>query len=75
VTHYRDLGVPLRRILTDNDPEFVAGVFGNRVAGLGLAQHADHTGPAATNAHVERSTAPSSASSTDWRSDVATTAA
>lgn len=54
VTHYRDLGVPLRRILTDNGPEFVAHVFGDRLAGLGLAHTRITPGRPATNGHVER---------------------
>ncbi len=54
VTHYQDMGVRLRRILTDNGPEFVARVFGDRVAGLGLAHTRIRPGRPATNGHVER---------------------
>ena len=54
IAHYLDLGVRLKRALTDNGPEYVGRAFRDRLASLEI----DHTrikpGRPATNGHVER---------------------
>ena len=53
-THYRDLSVPLRRVLTDNGPEYVARTFRDALAGLGFEHTRITPGRPATNGSVER---------------------
>ena len=54
VVHYRDLGVSLQRVLTDNGPEYVGRPFRDRLAGLGVEHTRIKPGRPATNGHVER---------------------
>ncbi|MDR0359658.1 MAG: IS481 family transposase [bacterium] len=53
-SHYRDLGIWLRRVLTDNGPEYVGRAFRDRLASLGVEQTRIKPGRPATNGHVER---------------------
>jgi transposase InsO family protein len=53
-THYRDLSVPLQRVLTDNGPEYIGRSFRDRLASMGVEHTRIKPGRPATNGHVER---------------------